>query len=86
MFINFALRNFKMINFTINTMTKPDPENTVAMEFYNMVQDLVDTINKENEEFRAADSFSDTLNKMQKLRKSILKIDSLGLSAHIKAG
>lgn len=75
-----------MTNFTINTMTKPNPENTDAMEFYNMVQDLVDTINKENDDFRAADSFTDTVNKMQKLRKSILKIDSLGLAAYIKAG
>lgn len=75
-----------MTNFTINTMTKPTPENTDAMEFYNMVQDLVDTINKENDEFRAAVSFTDTVNTMQKLRKSILKIDSLGLSAYIKAG
>ena len=75
-----------MTNFTINTMTKPTPENTDAMEFYNMVQDLVDTINKENDEFRAAVSFTDTVNTMQKLRKSILKIDSLGLAAYIKAG
>ena len=75
-----------MTNFTINIMTKPTPENTDAMEFYNMVQDLVDTINKENEEFRAAESFTDTVNTMQKLRKSILKIDSLGLAAYIKAG
>ena len=75
-----------MTNFTINTMTKPNPENTDAMEFYNMVQDLVDTINKENDEFRAAVSFTDTVNTMQKLRKSILKIDSLGLAAYIKAG
>ena len=75
-----------MANFTINTMTKPTPENTDAMEFYNMVQDLVDTINKENDEFRAADSFTETVNTMQKLRKSILKIDSLGLAAYIKAG
>ena len=67
-------------------MTKPAIENTVAMEFYNMVQDLVDTINKENEEFRAAESFTETVNTMQKLRKSILKIDSLGLAAYIKAG
>ena len=75
-----------MANFTINTMTKPTPENTDAMEFYNMVQDLVDTINKENEEFRAAVSLTDAVNTMQKLRKSILKIDSLGLAAYIKAG
>ena len=75
-----------MTNFTINTMTKPNPENTDAIEFYTMVQDLVDTINKENEEFRAADSFTDTVSTMQKLRKSILKIDSLGLAAYIKAG
>ena len=75
-----------MANFTINTMTKPTPENTDAMEFYNMVQDLVDTINKENAEFRAAVSFTETVNTMQKLRKSILKIDSLGLAAYIKAG
>ena len=74
-----------MANFTINTMTKPTPENTDAMEFYNMVQDLVDTINKENDEFRAAESFTETVNTMQKLRKSILKIDSLGLAAYIKA-
>ena len=74
-----------MTNFTINTMTKPTPENTDAMEFYNMVQDLVDTINKENDEFRTAESFADTVNTMQKLRKSILKIDSLGLAAYIKA-
>ena len=75
-----------MPNFTINNMTKPTHESTDAMEFYNMVQDLVDTINKENEEFRAAESFTDTVNAMQKLRKSILKIDSLGLAAYIKAG
>ena len=75
-----------MTNFTINTMTKPNHENTDAMEFYNMVQELVDTINKENEEFRAAESFTETVNTMQKLRKSILKIDSLGLAAYIKAG
>ena len=75
-----------MTNFTINTMTKPTPENTDAMEFYNMVQDLVDTINKENEDFRAAESLTDSVNTMQKLRKSILKIDSLGLAAYIKAG
>ena len=46
-------------------MNKPTTENTDDMEFYNMVQDLVDTINKENDEFRAAESFTDTVNTMQ---------------------
>ena len=36
--------------------------------------------------YKVAKSFTDTVNTMQKLRKSILKIDSLGLAAYIKAG
>ena len=75
-----------MTNFTINTMTKPTTENTDAMEFYNMVQDLVDTINKENDEFRAAESFTDTVNKMQKLRKKHFKNRQFGSSSLHQSG